>query len=66
MLVLAREAGEGLVLTVGGERILVKVVQFRKRGGRWRVQIGVEASGAVRVLRDELLVPGEGVEVGDG
>lgn len=54
MLVLSRKAEESLILTVGAERIEVKVTKLT--GGH--VELGVAASHAVRIHRSEHERPG--------
>lgn len=51
MLVLSRKNGEQLIVSVGGENVIVQIVKISGS----RVRIGVQASPGVAVRRAELL-----------
>jgi len=51
MLVLSRNIEQTVVLTVGGETIVVKVVRVTQEG---RVKLGFEAGPAVTINRGEI------------
>lgn len=52
MLVLKRKPEESIIIDVGEERIVVKILTI---DNPYSVRVGVEASLHVKILRDELL-----------
>lgn len=55
MLVLTRREGEKIQVFVGDELVTVCLIEARRSG---KARIGIEASDAVRIVRDELLQGG--------
>ncbi len=50
MLVLTRKNEEAIVLYVGGERVVVRLL----KSTQGRAQVGIEASQEVKIVREEL------------